>query len=154
MRSVFRYAFDAEVLDKPVRTGPGFRKPSAKTLRLNHAKSGPRMFEADEIRVLLDNANANGKAMVLLGVNGALGNTDIALLPTKAVDLEHQWLDYPREKTGVPRRIPLWPETVARSGTLLPRGSHRTTRPIRTSSSSGRAVIPMSASTEGIESRR
>ena len=113
VRSVFRYAFDAEVLDKPVRTGPGFRKPSAKTLRLNRAKSGPRMFEADEIRVLLDNANANGKAMVLLGVNGALGNTDIALLPTKAVDLEHQWLDYPREKTGVPRRIPLWPETVA-----------------------------------------
>jgi integrase len=33
-------------------------------------------------------------------------------LPLSALDLEDGWLDYPRAKTGVPRRCPLWPETV------------------------------------------
>src|SRR5262249_27013399 len=30
-----------------------------------------------------------------------------------AVNLETGWIDFPRPKTGVQRRCPLWPETVA-----------------------------------------
>ena len=52
------------------------------------------------------------KAMILLGINCGLGNSDVANLPTGAVDLTAGWLDYPRPKTGVARRCPLWPETV------------------------------------------
>ena len=53
------------------------------------------------------------RAMTLLAINGALGNTELALLPIKAVDLDTGWLDYPRAKTAVPRRVPLWSETIA-----------------------------------------
>ena len=52
------------------------------------------------------------RAMVLLGINSGLGNTDIGNLPANCIDLERGWLDYARVKTGVQRRCPLWPETV------------------------------------------
>jgi integrase len=112
VRSVFKYAVEADLIDRPVKFGPGFKKPSAKVLRRVRAVNGPRMFTAKEIRAVLDKADPITKAMVLLGINGALGNTDLALLPTKAVDLQSGWLVYPRAKTAVPRRIPLWRETV------------------------------------------
>jgi integrase len=51
--------------------------------------------------------------MILLGINCGYGNSDVATLPTRAVDLEHAWIDFPRPKTGIPRRCSLWPETVA-----------------------------------------
>jgi integrase len=69
------------------------------------------MFSAEELRVVLEHATPEVKAMVLLGANGGLGNMDVALLPISALDLDGGWLDYPRGKTAVNRRIPLWPET-------------------------------------------
>jgi integrase len=51
------------------------------------------------------------KAMVLLAINGGLGNTDLGMLPIRAIDIDTGWLDYPRAKTAMPRRVPLWPET-------------------------------------------
>ncbi|HTM54859.1 MAG TPA: tyrosine-type recombinase/integrase [Pirellulales bacterium] len=113
VRSVFKYAADADLIERPVKFGPGFKKPSAKSIRKLRAAGGPRMFSAEELRAVLAKADTIAKGMVLLGINGAMGNTDLALLPTKAIDLKAGWLIYPRSKTAVPRRIPLWPETVA-----------------------------------------
>ena len=112
VRSVFRYGYEAGLPDNPVRFGLGFKKPSAKVLRQNRAGGGLRMFEREELLTALDHAGPNMRGMILLGINGAMGNTDVALLPIKAPDLKSGWLDYPRPKTGVPRRIPLWPETI------------------------------------------
>src|SRR5262249_46636029 len=67
---------------------------------------------ADEIRRLLGAAGPAMKAMILLGVNCGFGNADCGNLPLAALDLENGWIDYPRPKTGIPRRCPLWPETV------------------------------------------
>ena len=88
VRSLFKYGYEAGLIDKPPRFGPGFKKPSAKTIRKSRAASGPRMFEADELRRLLDHATPNMRAMILLGVNGGLGNTDVAELTTKGADIK------------------------------------------------------------------
>ena len=53
------------------------------------------------------------KAMTLLGINCGLGNQDVALLRKKNIDMKKGWLDFPRPKTGIPRRVPLWAETIA-----------------------------------------
>ena len=70
------------------------------------------MLEAAEIRLLLDKADPSMKAMILLGVNAGLGNMDVSMLCKKNVDLKRGWLHFPRPKTGIDRRCPLWPETI------------------------------------------
>jgi len=111
VRSIFRYGYEAGLLEVPPRFGPSFKKPSAKVLRQARAKRGLRMFEQDELLAVLDKAGVNLKAMILLAVNGGLGNLDVGLLPIDAVNLKTGWLDYPRPKTAIDRHIPLWAET-------------------------------------------
>jgi integrase len=112
VRTVFKYGYESGLIEKPVRYGPQFKKPSASVLRRHRAKNGERMLEADELRRLIKAADVQLKAMFLLGVNAGLGNHDIATLPLSALDLDTAWVNYPRPKTGIPRRCPLWPETV------------------------------------------
>jgi integrase len=113
VRTLFKYAYESGLIDRPVRYGPQFKKPSKGVLRKHRAATGQRMFEADELRKLIDAAGVPLKAMILLGVNAAFGNTDVAALPRSAVDLGAGWVDFPRPKTGIARRCPLWPETVS-----------------------------------------
>jgi integrase len=137
VRGVFKFASENDLMARPVRYGQGFDRPSAKVLRLHRAKNGERMLEAAEVQRVLDalagkevetggtdertgkletvtlQPNPALRAMILLGVNCGLGNHDCALLPLSALDLDGGWLNFPRPKTGIPRRCPLWPETVA-----------------------------------------
>jgi integrase len=113
VRSVFKHAYDAGLIDRPVRFGPGFNRPSKKTLRLHRARQGAKLFTAEEVRQLIDAAGQPLKAMLLLGINCGLGNSDCGNLPLSAVNLDTGWVDYPRPKTGMPRRCFLWPESVA-----------------------------------------
>jgi integrase len=113
VRSVLKHAFDSGLIDRPVRFGPAFKGPSRKTVRLDRARKGPKLFTADEVRRLIDAAGQPLKAMLLLGINCGFGNADCGHLPLSALDLDAGWVDFPRPKTGMPRRCPLWPETVA-----------------------------------------
>lgn len=113
VRCLFKHAFDAELIDRPLRFGPDFKRPSKKTLRLHRARQGPKLFTADEIRRLIDAADVQLKAMLLLAINAGFGNADCGQLPLAALDLDGGWIDFPRPKTGIPRRFPLWPETAA-----------------------------------------
>ena len=113
IRVVFKYGFDQGFLDKPVRYGQGFKRPSKKTLRKARQAKGPRMFEAKELRAILAATGQQMKAMILLGINCGFGNADCGTLPKAALDLDGGWVNFPRPKTGIPRRAPLWPETVA-----------------------------------------
>lgn len=112
IKTVFKFGYDAGLILQPVRYGPEFKKPSAAVLRKHRAKNGERMLEPEQIRALIDSADAKLKAMILLGVNAGFGCFDVATLPLKAVDLKKGWVDFPRPKTGIARRCKLWPETV------------------------------------------
>ena len=112
IRVVFKFAWDNGLIDRPVRYGQGFKRPTKKTLRIHRAKQGAKLFSAEEIRRLLAAASVSMNAILLLGINCGLGNSDCGNLPLSALDLDRGWLDYPRPKTGISRRCPLWPETV------------------------------------------
>ena len=110
---MFKFGYDAGLIDRPVRFGPSFKKPTRKVMRQHRAKNGLRMFEAAELRAIIAAATQPMKSMVLLGINCGFGNGDVANLPLKALDLKAGWVRFPRPKTGIDRRIPLWPETIA-----------------------------------------
>ncbi len=112
IRSVIKHAFESGLIPTPVRFGPDFKGPTKKTFRLHRAGQGAPLFSAEELRRLIAAAGAPMKALLLLGINAGLGNSDCGNLPAAALDLDVRWLDYPRPKTGIPRRCPLWPETV------------------------------------------
>ena len=95
-----------------MRYGQGFKRPTKKTLRIHRARQGVKLFTAEEVRRLLAAADVPMKAILLLGINCGLGNSDCGNLPVSALDLGTGWLDFPRPKTGISRRCPLWPETI------------------------------------------
>ncbi|MGH7172487.1 MAG: tyrosine-type recombinase/integrase [Gemmataceae bacterium] len=113
IRCVFKFAADNQLISKPVCYGQNFKRPSPKVLRIERARRGPKLFTAAEIRQLLDAASVPVRAQILLGINCGFGNTDCGTLPQTAVDWSNTIIDFPRPKTGIPRRCPLWPETVA-----------------------------------------
>lgn len=131
IRCVFKYAVDCKLIKEKVNYGQEFNRPSAKAKRKEKKAGGKRMFEADELRTILDAIDGTPididgkdepvtrrpdpvlKAMVLLGLNCGFGNTDVSTLTQSALDLENGWIDFPRPKTAIDRRIPLWPETIA-----------------------------------------
>jgi integrase len=112
VRILFKFGFDAGLLATPIRYGASFKRPSKKVIRIARAKAGPRMFEAAELRTIIEAAPLPIRAMTWLGINCGFGNSDIANLPMRALDLQSGWVRFPRPKTGIDRRCPLWPETV------------------------------------------
>ncbi len=111
-RILFKYGYDADLLEKPIRFGPGFKTPSKKLLRAERQSKPKRMFEADEIRGLVDAADPTLRAFILLGVNVGFGQSDCSNVPKAAFDLKGGWVNFPRSKTAIERRCPLWKETV------------------------------------------
>jgi integrase len=112
-RMVMKYAYDSELISKPASYGQSFRAPSKTALKRVRQSRPKRLFSAPELRRILKAASQPLRAMILLGINCGLGASDLAHMPQAALDLKRRWLDYPRVKTAVDRRCPLWPETVS-----------------------------------------
>jgi integrase len=114
IRTVFRFANRNGLakIDLDSLFGDRLQRVSKKTIRLHRAKQGAKLFTADEIRRLFDAAGTPMKAILLLGINCGFGNADCGNLPRTAVNLEQGMIDFPRPKTGIPRRCVLWPDTV------------------------------------------
>lgn len=137
-RVVFNYAITQRLIDKAVDYGDSFDKPTPLNLRLEKNSLPPNMFSRDECLMII--AALEGKpltiegldapllwpacpvmlSMVLLGLNCGFGNTDCSSLPKSAVNLKTGWVEFARVKTGIKRRIPLWPETTAAIKKALP----------------------------------
>jgi integrase len=109
---ILKWVFDSDLIDRPIKTGPGFKKPTAKIKRRGRNQAGRRDFSNTDILKMIEAASTQLKAMILLGVNAGLGNHDIALLPKSAINIKTKWLVYPRHKTEVARKVPLWDETI------------------------------------------
>lgn len=119
VRTLFKYAWDADLIPTPVRFGPKFKRPSKKARRRQRNHHEPLAFSAKEIQGMMDAATPKVRAMVLLGINCGLGNNDVAQLPRSKLDLDGKWHSFGRPKTGVARRCPLWPETVEALNSVL-----------------------------------
>lgn len=116
IRSVFKYAYDVDMIEDPVKFGKGFRNPTAaqkrKAKQKDELENGKKLFTREELVSILDACDPDLHAVVLLGINGGFGNTDCASLPRSAVDLAAGLITYARSKTGLQRVVPLWLETV------------------------------------------
>lgn len=111
VRSLFNYAFDMGFISRPPTYCPGFNKPSAKVYRKHRAEAGDRSLTRVQVWKLLDAADVNMRVAILLGLQAGFSNIECALLPRSAI--QDGWLVWPRAKTGIERKIPLWKETQA-----------------------------------------
>jgi integrase len=128
IRGLFKFATKQGLLDRVPNYGHGFDPPPRSVLRLERERRGPKLFSAEQIKNLLNIANPQMKAMILLGINCGLGNADCGRLELGMLDLEKGWLDFPRPKTGIKRRAFLWPETVQAIRDVL---AHPPLRPVK-----------------------
>lgn len=111
VKTCLRWAYEAELIDRPLRFGGMFSPPTRAVIRRSTQRTG--MFEARDIRRLLDVADGAMRAFILLGINCGYGQTDCADLRADAARqaAADGWLSIPRAKTGIDRQAWLWPET-------------------------------------------
>jgi integrase len=109
-RMVWKFAFDSGMIEAPIRFGSMFDMPSKKALREARNARGVRAFTAKQIRKLIEASSEPMRSMIRLAINCGYGNTDVGSIC--ADHIRDGWASFPRPKTGVQRRCPLWPETV------------------------------------------
>jgi hypothetical protein len=77
VRTLFEFAWDESIVEKPVRFGGTFKKPSKKTVRKARQAAGPRLIEAADLRALIDGAlvpGADGPELVCPGPRANASN--------------------------------------------------------------------------------
>ena len=112
-RMAFKHAWEADLIDRPPKYGPEFKRPSRAVFRRQRESRPSRMFEADELRTIVEAARRPLRAIILLGINCGWGQYDIANVEQRHFDLDAGTVNFPRPKTGIEREAVLWPETVA-----------------------------------------
>ncbi len=131
LKAIFNWAYKIELIDKPMRYGVNFKLPSQSDVR-KYAASKPDAFvPATELHALLAMASIQLRAMIMLGINCAYGNRDCSELRFDHLDLHTGWAEYPRGKTGVRRRVKLWPETIAALEVVLAARKEPTDKTLR-----------------------
>jgi integrase len=116
IRSVFRWAAEAELIRGIPNFGPDFKKPAkseSRRLRAkNAAANGSLDFSAEELKTLLAASNGWLKSCVLLGINAGFGNFDCGRLRSAHIDFSTGRYDLARPKSGIPRQCIMWSRTL------------------------------------------
>ena len=108
LRAFLRWAEREKIANFPLTDQ--LHLPTRKELRRERSKRPAKLFMPEEIKRIMP-YGGQLKAMILLGLNAGLGPNELAHMDHSHV--ENGWLVYPRSKTGVERRVPLWKETLA-----------------------------------------
>ena len=89
---MLKYAYEMNLIEHPIRYCKAFDRPSSTLMRKSRRAAvlanGKRLFEAREVRSLINKAQDLLRAQILLGIKGGFGNTDCAYLPISTVDWE------------------------------------------------------------------
>jgi integrase len=111
---MLRWATKKRMIDEAVWHHERFKLPSAKQLRDAKAVKVKHMPLAIG-QELIRKADPMMKVAFLFAANAAYEPHDCGLVTWAAIrkDGGVTWLDFPRPKTGCPRKVPLWPETVS-----------------------------------------
>ncbi|MEN6383814.1 MAG: tyrosine-type recombinase/integrase [Phycisphaerales bacterium] len=104
IKAMYNWALDNEIINN----GPNLKVIK----KITKIKKEKLTFTAEQIQQLLETADIQMKAMILLGLNCGFGYTDCAELKWENLDFEKNRVIYPRGKTGVSRNLSLWSETV------------------------------------------
>lgn len=114
IKAFLNYSYNKKSIPPPMY-GMEFQGPSNKAKARLQAKAGRRDISATDLRAIIGQCTLGFKPLVLLGINGGIGNKDIAnmaLHQLPNLEATTVWLELPRLKTGIPRRTLLWPQTV------------------------------------------
>ncbi len=112
IKSIFGHAVKNLIIDKPAAFGTMFDPPSRDQIRKYRNRKPKMLWEPEQVRQLLEAANPTMRAMIYLGINCGVDCSDLCNMPKGAINLKSGWLEFPRAKTGIERRVKLWPETI------------------------------------------
>jgi integrase len=108
---IFSFGLQEGLIDRVVY-GSDFRGLDEQERTKLEQNAADKLLTREQILSLLGSSNYKLRAMILLGANAAMGNTDIARLEFCDLELVGGWYEAQRSKTAVRRCAKLWPETV------------------------------------------
>lgn len=104
IKAMYNWALDNEIISN---------SPNLKAIKkITKTTQEKATFNMSQIQTIMEIADIQMKAMILLGLNCGFGCTDCAEVKWGNLDLENSRVIFPRGKTGVLRNLVLWPETV------------------------------------------
>lgn len=112
VKTLLKFAYENEVVDRPFRVGENFKRVSKRNQRLERQAKPAKLFSAGEIHALLDESDFQFNAMILLGINAGYGPADCARLTESMIDWDRSWIERLRHKTAIQQGCWLWPETI------------------------------------------
>lgn len=121
IRTMFNWALNRErLIDRQPHYGDEFSgatESERRSDRQRHeAERGQHRFDHDELKTIIESHWLQNplRLMVLLGLNGGMYAKDCAMLKWADIKKEGdiQYVDTTRNKTQVPQKFTLWPETI------------------------------------------